>query len=402
MFTDENLDLKAQRLPALQELWEAVSEGKLFKKEQITDDDFVHYLDFGEHFAAVKRFCGPVRKKLCIYQEYLDAFKAFEDDSGTYENGACIIGQPGIGKTCFIAYAVIERIRKKKPVAVDVTFWEKSIERYLLFTAEGVTLHRSWDTDPLERHPGIWAFSDSDTAVVFPTAAFRHGLGVRTFQVTSPQQVRYKEWTKQSEISHYIMDIPSAKDIQHLSLVLGKDIAAMQSLAAKWGNVPRTLLGLYNNLDAQRSRERQARQQVDKSTKHMSRILDALSALDATSFDEPSAIFFIQPFRMEDGIIDRQDHCILIPTPWLQDQVADGLLRREEGERVELFRLLTGSLKTRTAAENVFESIVHKVSVRGQNIAHSLAQDSGVSGTHPHPFLAHSSDLVSQCRPQGG
>lgn len=55
------------------------------------------YLDLGNYSEAVDILCPQLKqkKKLLVRDEYLLAMQAFEMDC---INGACVIGQPGIGK----------------------------------------------------------------------------------------------------------------------------------------------------------------------------------------------------------------------------------------------------------------------------------------------------------------
>ena len=59
----------------------------------------VEYLDFGSHLRAVQLLCRAVtHEKLVVFQEYRDAIDEFEKEDSDYWKGACILGQPGIGK----------------------------------------------------------------------------------------------------------------------------------------------------------------------------------------------------------------------------------------------------------------------------------------------------------------
>ena len=78
----------------------------IFKERRTrTNIRTVECLNFGKHLAAVQSFC-PVRKDavLIVVQEYIDAMNVFKSDNSGYENGACILGQPGIGTTRMLTY----------------------------------------------------------------------------------------------------------------------------------------------------------------------------------------------------------------------------------------------------------------------------------------------------------
>lgn len=120
------------------------------------------------------------------------------------------------GKSCFIAYAVIERLRKKQPVAVQI-LPESYNESYALFSEDGVRLHPGHAQEPLRFHKGIWALSDSNPDVTIPAIAFRTTPDVQVFQTTSPKISRWKEWTKQNMITRYIMNAWSSEEIAALA-----------------------------------------------------------------------------------------------------------------------------------------------------------------------------------------
>lgn len=123
-----------------------------------------------------------------------------------------------IGKSCFIAYAVVERLRKKQPVAVQILV-ESSDECYALFSEDGVKLYSGYAQEPLRFHKGIWALSDSNEGVTIPAFALRKTPDVHVFQTTSPKRERWKEWTKQRGIMRYIMNLWSDEEISALAYV---------------------------------------------------------------------------------------------------------------------------------------------------------------------------------------
>lgn len=70
-----------------------------------TDIRTVGCLDFGKHLKAVQSFCPAIKDTtLIVVQEYIDAMNVFKSGGSGYENGACIIGQPGIGTTRILTY----------------------------------------------------------------------------------------------------------------------------------------------------------------------------------------------------------------------------------------------------------------------------------------------------------
>ena len=94
-----------RRLAALERFRHAVWGNRDIFTERVTRQSgpnprIVEYLDFREHRDAVRYICNGMREdKLLVVQEYRDAMNNFRIDSQMYyDRGACILGQPGIGK----------------------------------------------------------------------------------------------------------------------------------------------------------------------------------------------------------------------------------------------------------------------------------------------------------------
>lgn len=96
---------------------------------------------------------------------------------------------------------------------------ESYSESYALFSEDGVSLYPGYAQEPLRLHKGIWTFSDSNADVIIPAVAFRTTPDVHVFQTTSPKISRWKEWTKQYRITHYIMNVWSNEEIAALAYV---------------------------------------------------------------------------------------------------------------------------------------------------------------------------------------
>ncbi|KAF8137496.1 hypothetical protein EV363DRAFT_1395034 [Boletus edulis] len=323
----------------------------------------VDYLDFGEYLTAIKVIAPTVRSaRFLVREEYRLAFKAFEEDA-LYSGGACVMGQPGIGKSCFIAYAVIERLRNKQPVAVQI-----HDESYALFSEAGVSLHSSRDQEPLRTDQGIWAFSDSNADVDIPAFAFRNTPDVKVFQTTSPKIRRWKEWTKQNMITRYIMDVWSSEEITALAVLLGHDVHRMNDLALKWGAVPRTLLQILGD-DQERLFEREMRGIALRAIPDCRNTLRSMANLDATlPVDSgPSSIFFIKPSRSRDSV-SRVLHTIYVPTETIAGILGVAVCSAAEGDRQDFFNAMIASPSTRGAAGFIFQIWIHSFLSSGNPI----------------------------------
>jgi hypothetical protein len=128
-------------------------------------------------------------------------------------------------------YAVIEQLRKRQPVAVQVS-WGDRPDAYILLLKDGVTEHECTDLAIEDHVPDLWAFSDSRLSVQIPTSAFLDTLGVWVFQTTSPAEKRWKNWTKERQVQLYIMDLWSVEEIRDLVYVVLVIAAQLSDQAA--------------------------------------------------------------------------------------------------------------------------------------------------------------------------
>lgn len=119
------------------------------------------------------------------------------------------------GKTLFLIYVLVVRLGRKHAVALQ---FPDGRPLYALFHASGVSFHSLHDSRTLDKFPNLWALTDSNAHVEGPSGIF---LGtpdeIRVIQTTSPKEARWKEWSKQTQASGYVMDIWSAKEIHDLS-----------------------------------------------------------------------------------------------------------------------------------------------------------------------------------------
>ncbi|KAI9462576.1 hypothetical protein HD554DRAFT_1450554 [Boletus coccyginus] len=326
----------------------------------------VEYLDLESHLAAVQLFCGALmRKELLVTQEYRNAMDKFKSNDLLYENGASIIGQPGIGKSVFIAYAVIERLREKQLVAVEIA-WGDPPGAYVVFSEHGVGLHPR-STLLRAYVPDIWAFSDSTALAPIPSPAFLATPHLRIFQTASPDPKRWKRWTVERQVELYIMDLWSVEEIEDLIFISkynDRDAERIRTLLDMLGPVPRTLITSVANdqvVKVYESHVTEAMGDPDAVTK-------ALLKLDNTINPGSSGIFFVSPLKEED-IIYRGVHTVSIPTRWLVNKLVVELGRHHAAEQMKFFRALSSHPRTRSSAGWVFEEIVHEFLVRAGSVS---------------------------------
>ncbi|KAI9462574.1 hypothetical protein HD554DRAFT_2175900 [Boletus coccyginus] len=327
----------------------------------------VEYLDLESHLAAVQLFCGALmRKELLVIQEYRNAMDKFKSDDVPYKNGASIVGQPGIGKSIFIAYAVIERLREKQPVAVEIA-WGGPPGAYVLFSEHGVGIHSHSDPSLDAYIPDIWAFSDSTASAPIPSTAFLATPNLRIFQTASPDPKNWKRWTKEMQVKLYIMDLWSVEEIEDLIFISkynDRDAKRIRTLLDMFGPNPRTLIMSVADDEVVKVYE----SHVAAAMGDPDAVIKAILKLDNSINPELSKIFFVSPLK-EENTIYRGVHTVSIPTRWLVNKLVVELGRHHAAEQMKFFRALSSHPRTRSSAGWVFEEIVHEFLVRAGSVS---------------------------------
>lgn len=118
------------------------------------------------------------------------------------------------GKTYFLAYALVHFLGRKQLVAMQLLDGDP----FYLFFGATVTLHSVLHMAPFDNCSFVWALCDSNADIEIPANVFRRQPSkVRVIQATSPKKSRWKEWSKQTGASCYIMDIWTEQEVKSLA-----------------------------------------------------------------------------------------------------------------------------------------------------------------------------------------
>ncbi|KAF9236136.1 hypothetical protein BU15DRAFT_50502 [Melanogaster broomeanus] len=294
-------------------------------------------------------------------EEYRLAMEALEGEK--YLRGAVVLGQPGIGKTFFLIYALIERLRKKQSTA-----FQYFPDVYLLFTETGVTAYATNDAEPLVSRHGIWALADSNADTIQPADAFRRPK-IRTIQAASPDTKRWKEWRKQHKARVYIMDNWTKGELSALATLSGLDIERMLNLAEQWGPSPRPLLEIGSDEEI----ESGFQQHIDASASdfvwNARQVMSSLRLLDLPlGKTGPSSLIFIRPRRDESKRVYRTQCEVYVPTTTIKHSIARALLKQDVAIRTQFFSATSSHAAMRSTAGYIFEQWVHARFLSGDDV----------------------------------
>ncbi|KAN0077949.1 hypothetical protein V8E55_010006 [Tylopilus felleus] len=337
----------------------------------------VEYINLTEHHLAFEILLGPAiidQVKILVREEYRTALHELETNN-RYRRGAYVTGQPGIGKTLFLAYVLVAHLGQKRTVA-----WQDPTGApfYMLFR-DTATFYSLTDATPLYDYGPLWALSDSNAGVQSPPSIFYGTTGVRTIQTTSPKESRWKEWSKQGRAKCYVMDIWSEKEITDLAMLLNLNVQRMTTLAEKWGGVPRILVEfLHDGLtdaEIELSYKGPASKAVQKCRK-------VLGAIEANSFrdDAPSQFYFCRPYNDAETGMQRTLVGVSVPTRTLRRLLGEALQMQDNLLKLDFFLALRQPASTRQAAGYIYENWFHIYFSAGKPIeCHWLEGLNGVS-----------------------
>ncbi|KAF8347713.1 hypothetical protein F5887DRAFT_953802 [Amanita rubescens] len=327
----------------------------------------IEYIDLEGHEVFRALFAGELNGgKILVRDEYRAALEELEKD--TYRRGAYVTGQPGIGKTYFLAYLLINLLWKKHTVALQLP---DGRDFYALFKDSTVAFHSLANKDALLDSTGsdIWALSNSNAHTPSLKGIFLGVSHVRVIQATLPREW-WKQRGKEAHGECYIMDVWSRKEIEKLAKLRGLDSERMSFLAQQWGCDPRSLIE-FMELDDSQIEEKYKR----RSAEAVQACGSMLSSIEMNAnFDNALSLFYIcRPLKRE-GVFDRTLPSASVPTKKLRSILGVALQNLDKSVRFSFFRAPSQSDEMRQAAGFIFESWFHSYMAAGNSLRCHWAQ----------------------------
>ncbi|KAH9071569.1 hypothetical protein EDB83DRAFT_257774 [Lactarius deliciosus] len=195
---------------------------KYMTEEQICDLGFRRCLGYDEVVLLVRK----------EYEYAYGQLRSYEGDSKTKGGGVVVLGQPGIGKTCFLYYTLFCLLSEKKQVAFQRG------RHFVFFTGTGVEICGYTHINGIAIPSGTWALTDSCPGFERPCEAFFEASGAGRawiVQTTSPSARNYSSWQKKRKAVLFWMQVFPLNELKALAKILDLDGESLQNNYNLWG-----------------------------------------------------------------------------------------------------------------------------------------------------------------------
>ncbi|KAG8213311.1 hypothetical protein J3R82DRAFT_11790 [Butyriboletus roseoflavus] len=173
------------------------------------------------------------------------------------------------------------------------------------------------------------------------------------------------------------------------SMLFGKDVGRMTTLAKKWGNIPRGLLRYISEEDG--NIEHWYRAGANTAIQNCSTILAGGVLLDLPLL---SSFYFIQPMKTDTGSICHRLPTISVPTPTLHHFLAEALQVQTNTTKLQFYNALSQYGQTRKAAGCIYENWFHCFFSAGREIRCHWIQCSSDNDTLGLPTVLQGSQTL--------
>ncbi|KAI1787287.1 hypothetical protein LXA43DRAFT_1030030 [Ganoderma leucocontextum] len=179
-----------------------------------------------------------VQDVLVVRPEYVWLEETIESGYLAPANAVMVTGQPGIGKTVFLLYLLLSRLRRQLPTVIQL-----SSSMIVAFNDRGVFVEPS---DTFMNLRGYLALMDSNSDSVSPSPAYQWSQP-RIIQTAPPQTNKWGRWARESSAEVVISALPTPLEIGAVVKASGLDYARAGGLISKWGPCTRTIIELIGD-----------------------------------------------------------------------------------------------------------------------------------------------------------
>ncbi|KAI9438109.1 hypothetical protein H4582DRAFT_1878695 [Lactarius indigo] len=285
-----------------------------------------------------------------------------------------ITGQPGIGKSYWITYALCRRLAEGKPV-----IWFRTGARYL-FVAEGVFKIPS-DYPSTEFKTRVWMLLDADDCKDgIPDYLAAHETNHLIILSSSPKSARWKLLSKTTQCSIAIMNPWTREEISQAAVIRGLTASnpRIDDMYYHYGPTPRICLDFVDNVALFIAYKAHYRSALNKLSSRRLGEMDEMgnmgdTASDRTSLDiddESHTLILVKRVPRRDLIRANLDvsngtefsYGRLEPiTQMIKLELRNQLQKETRAARIALYKSLENVEGTRRIAGVVYESLAQSI-----------------------------------------
>ncbi|KAI0245655.1 hypothetical protein BJV78DRAFT_1287361 [Lactifluus subvellereus] len=286
---------------------------------------------------------------LLIRKEYIFAFDALETRPREKIGGVVVSGQPGIGKSTFLFYALFRRLCAKKPTALQMSTC------FVVFKDTGVKVHDPAILVDDALPTGTWALTDSNEHTREPCRAFlgasrQHQAWI--VQATPPATDRWYQWFKELQAQYFVMERFSYEELIALGTILGLNLDHFREQIELWGSsAARTCILLTRDPWRTPHYIRLATNVAENLTSETCNFIHQSEKMADT---QSHLLFSLRPM---DAM--RADIVGDIETKFLRNLVDNAIKRLDAAEQIEFYNLICKRPWFRASAGYVFAKLVY-------------------------------------------
>ncbi|KAJ7211278.1 hypothetical protein GGX14DRAFT_624098 [Mycena pura] len=300
---------------------------------------------------------------IVIREEYKYLHGKLEKKSESVQRkyAAVVTGQPGIGKTTFLVYLLLQRLQQKKPTAFQV-----KMDHFCLFDEEGVAL-LTVKEPACKRLGACWALVGSNASLEKPCELFTSEAMV-IVQTASPEPAKWKGWLKQLLGDVIVSELPTTLEIAAIAKEFKLDATLTGRLVRKWGPSTKNIITLLEHWGNEKMKwylEKNLRDDVEAAARAVLASPEGLFAMlidtNARALSSTgSAAVFVRPFQGE-GRRWLSRSQVFIPTEYLAGIVGNQSTQLANADVLKLFAELSTHSFTKSPASWKFEMDMHRL-----------------------------------------
>ncbi|GJJ08354.1 hypothetical protein Clacol_002568 [Clathrus columnatus] len=241
---------------------------------------------------------GLLRNRFLVRNEYVEFFKY--TTLSTKSKSFLLLGQPGIGKTIYLTYHLVQRLLAGQATIFSFNFYE----RYLfhqsgVYDVAGDSVRTLWKINPeLNEEPPLVLIDFNERQTQWDINVFGSNL---ILAASSPNRSRYKNWLKESSAVPYVMKTWEWKGIfqawKFVSAEYNYETDELRDCFLKYGGCARLLLD---------QTPAEIELQIARAIKSCPDIRKLVGKQNDIPEEESSTLIRIEPDVKIDGSVDRK------------------------------------------------------------------------------------------------